>query len=68
MLRNVVGQRARDRILQKLFVGLQGFAIVRLDLRRVEVHGHNADGDQHAQDDVQDRNSRRIGHFERQGG
>ena len=66
VLRNVVGQGTRDRILQQHFVGLEALPVHRLDLRRVEVHGQNADREQHAKDDVQERNARGNGQFERQ--
>ena len=47
VLRNVVRERARDRILQEPFVGNQAVAVDRLHLRRVKIHGHHADQYEH---------------------
>ncbi len=60
MLRQVVGQRARHRVLQEHFVGLQPVAVNRFHLSGVEVHRDDADGQKHAQNDVKNRDSRRI--------
>ena len=61
VLGNVVGERTRDRVLQQHFVGFETLPVHVLDLRRVEVHGEDADGQQHAKDDVQQRNARGNG-------
>jgi hypothetical protein len=61
VLGNVVGQRARDRVLQQLFVGLEPLAVQGLDLRRVKIHGDDADGQEHAKDDVEEWNARGNG-------
>ena len=66
VLGNVVGQRTRDRVLQQHFVGLEAVPVHVLDLRRVEIHGKNADGQQHAKDDVEQRNARGNGQLQRQ--
>ena len=58
VLGNVVGQRTRDRVLQQHFVGFQALPIHGLDLRRVEVHREDTDGQEHAQDDVKQFNAR----------
>jgi HPt (histidine-containing phosphotransfer) domain-containing protein len=63
VLRDVVGQRTRHRVLQQHLIGFQPVAINGFHLRRVEIHGHNADGHQYAQDHVKDGNARRNGHF-----
>ena len=66
VLGNVIGQRTGDRVLQQHFVGLEALPVHVLDLRRVEVHGENTDGQQHAKDDVEERNARGNGKLQRQ--
>ena len=64
VLRDIVRQRARHRILQKHLVGLQPSPVQFFHLRRVEIHGHHTDRQQHAQDDVDQRDPRRDGQFQ----
>ena len=58
VLRNVVRQRARDRVLQQPLVGDQALAVNRFHLLRVEIHRHHADEREHTQDDVQNGDAR----------
>src|SRR5271166_6769065 len=62
----IVRQRSGDRVLQQHFVGLQTVAIDGFDLRRIEIHGNDADHQKHAENYIQDRNARRIGCCRRQ--
>jgi len=55
MLRNVVRQRTGDRVLQKAFVGNQALAVDGLNLRGIEIHRHDADERQDAEDHVKNR-------------
>src|SRR6266516_4044895 len=57
MLRDVVRNRTGHGILQQSLVCDQAFAVNRLHLRRVKIHRHHADQDQHAENDVQNRNA-----------
>ena len=58
MLREVVGERARHRVLQQHLVSLQDVAIIDLDLRRVEVHRDDADDQEHTEDYIENRDAR----------
>ena len=53
----IVRERARHRILQQHLVGLQAVPVNGLDLRRVEIHGDDADHQKHTEDDVQNRDA-----------
>jgi hypothetical protein len=66
MLGDIVGKRTRDRILQQHFVGLQALPVHLLDLPGVKVHRQNADRQQYAEDDVEERNPRGNGQFQGQ--
>ena len=57
-LRDIFGQRARDRVLQQHFVGLEAVAIDSFEARGIEIHGHNANGEQHPKNDVEDGQTR----------
>lgn len=57
MLRNVVGQRTGYRVLKKPFIGDEALAIDILHLNRIKIHRHYADEREHAQDDVENRDS-----------
>ncbi len=47
MLRNVIRERPGDRILQEPFIGDQAISIDGFDLRRVKIHGNDADQYEH---------------------
>src|ERR1700722_7928660 len=64
MLRDVVSQRARDRILQQALVGDQPLAVDRFHLLRIKIHRYHADECEHTQDDVQNRDARWKGYFQ----
>src|SRR5437762_940098 len=68
MLRNVIGQRACDRVLQQALIRNQAFAIDRLHLSRVEIHGYHTDENEHTHDYVQNGNARRHGQSKGQSG
>ncbi len=68
VLRNVVRQGAGHRVLQQALVGDQALAVDRFHLRRIEIHRHDADQHQHAEDDVQNRNAGWKGQFQGQSG
>ena len=68
MLRNIVGQGARYSVLQQAFAGNKTFAIDRLHLSRVEIHGHDTDHYEHTEDYIENGNTRRHLQSERQSG
>ena len=66
VLGKIICQRAGDRVLQQHFVGFEPVAVDGLHLRRIEVHGNNADDQKDAEDYVENRDARRIRWFGRQ--
>jgi len=66
MLRNVIGERARDCILQKPFVRDQAVAVDGFHLCRVKIHRHDADQYEHTEDHVQNGQTRWRWQFYRQ--
>src|SRR4029077_9377573 len=59
-------ERTRDCVLQQHFVGFEALPVHVLDLRRIKVHGEDADRQEHAKDDVQQRNARGNGKLQLQ--
>src|SRR6185437_6540540 len=57
MLRDVIGNGSGDCVLQQSFVGDETVTIDGLHLRRVEIHRHHADQNQHAKDYIQNRDA-----------
>ncbi len=68
MLRNIVGERACNCVLQEAFVGDQAIAVDGFHLRRVKIHGHDADQHQHTEDDIQNGQAGWRWQFQRQSG
>lgn len=66
MLRNIVCQGARHGILQEPLIRDQTVAVDRFHLRRVKVHGHDANQNEYAKNRVQNRDARGCEEFERQ--
>ena len=65
MLREIVGERPGHRILQQHLVGLQPIPVNGLHLCGVEVHRDDADDQEHAEDYVQNGDTRRGWRFGR---
>ncbi len=61
VLRQIVGQRPGHRILQQHLVGLQPVPIDGLDLGRIKIHRDDADDQEHAENDIQNRDARVVG-------
>ena len=57
VLREIVGQRTRHRILQQHLVGLQAVPVDSLNLRRVEIHGDDADHQKHTENYIENRDA-----------
>jgi len=53
VLRNIIGERARDGVLQQPLISDEAIAVDRFHLAGVKIHRHHADGHEHTQNYIQ---------------
>lgn len=58
MLRDIIREGARNRVLQQHFIGFQPVTVDRFHLRRIKIQRHGADADEDTEDYIQNGNAR----------